>query len=134
MNARAPVTTDRSAGVRRRIAPVPESADQAPDHAHSDAATASRVAKARRLAAYVWARDIRSAELLALPAATLRKLARAADTNPPSTDETWRVVADLLDQKDAWAARNPDHAAAVRAHADEKLLWVKPPVTPWSGS
>ncbi|MGW5454068.1 hypothetical protein [Nocardia sp. NPDC003979] len=111
---------------------MPDSADQAPDHAHSDAATVSRVAKARRLAAYLWARDISSAELLALPAPTLRKLARAAETNPPSTDETWRVVAGLLDQKDAWAARNPDHEAARRAHADEKLLWVKPPVTPWS--
>ena len=111
---------------------MPDSADQAPDHAHSDAATASRVAKARRLAAYLWDRDIRGAELLALPAATLRKLARAADTNPPSTGETWQVVADLLEQKDAWAARNPGHAAAVRANADEKLLWVKPPVTPWT--
>ncbi|MFD3463732.1 hypothetical protein ACFWVM_28795 [Nocardia fluminea] len=111
---------------------MPDSADQAPDHAHSDAATASRVAKARRMAAYAWARDIRSAELLALPAATLRKLARAADTNPPSTGETWKVVAGLLDQKDAWAARNPEHPGAVRTHADEKLLWVKPPVKPWA--
>ncbi|WP_278262978.1 hypothetical protein [Nocardia sp. AG03] len=110
---------------------MPDSADQAPDHAHSDAATASRVVKARRLAAYIWARDIDSTELTTLPAPTLRKLARAAATNPPSTDETWRVVADLLDQKDAWATRNPDHPAAVRAHADEKLLWVKPPVQPW---
>ncbi|MFF2087213.1 hypothetical protein ACFVVM_25860 [Nocardia sp. NPDC058176] len=112
---------------------MPDSADQAPDHAHSDAATASRVAKARRLAAYAWAREISGAELLALPASTLRKLARAAETNPPSTGETWQVVADLLDQKDAWAARNPGHAAAVRTHADEKLLWVKQPVKPWSG-
>lgn len=111
---------------------MPDSADQAPDHAHSDAATASRLAKARRLASYLWARDISGAELLALPAPVLRKLARAAETNPPSTGETWRVVADLLDQKDAWAARNPGHAAAVRAHTDEKLLWVKPPVKPWS--
>lgn len=111
---------------------MPDSADQAPDHAHSDAANAGRVAKARRLAAYLWSRDIRSAELTTLDAATLRKLARAAQTNPPSTGETWRVVADLLDQKDAWAARNPGHPAAVRAHADEKLLWVKPPVRPWS--
>ncbi|MFD6273498.1 hypothetical protein [Nocardia asteroides] len=104
------------------------------DEVALDAATASRVAKARRLAAYVWDRDIHGAELLALPAATLRKLARAADTNPPSTGETWQVVADLLDRKDAWAARNPGHTAAVRSHADEKLLWVKPPVKPWAES
>ncbi|MFC4127366.1 hypothetical protein [Nocardia rhizosphaerae] len=113
---------------------MPDSADQAPDHAHSDAATASRVAKARRLAAYLWSRDIHSAELRALPAATLRKLARAAETNPPSTGETWQVVAELLDQKDDWAARNPGHPAAARPHSDEKLLWVKPPVTPWTAS
>ncbi|MGW6423960.1 hypothetical protein ACWF82_14875 [Nocardia sp. NPDC055053] len=111
---------------------MPDSADQAPDHAHSDAATASRATKARRLAGYAWSRDIRGAELLDLSASALRKLARAADTNPPSTGETWQVVADLLDQKDAWAARNPGHAAAVRTHADEKLLWVKPPVKPWA--
>ncbi|CCF62078.1 hypothetical protein [Nocardia cyriacigeorgica] len=102
------------------------------DYAHSDAAARSRAEKARRLAGFVWERGITGAELLAMPAALRRKLARAARTNPPSTDETWQSVARLLDEKDAWAARHPEHPAATRAHLDEKLLWVKPPITPWS--
>ncbi|NEW29740.1 hypothetical protein [Nocardia cyriacigeorgica] len=102
------------------------------DYAHSDAAARSRAEKARRLAGFIWERGITGTELLAMPAALRRKLARAAQTNPPSTGETWESVARLLDEKDAWAARNPHHPAAARAHLDEKLLWVKPPITPWS--
>ena len=101
------------------------------DYAHTDHAGKGRADKARRLAAYLWQRDISGADLAALPAATKRKLARAADANPPSTDETWLLVASLRDEKDAWAARNPGHPAARRDVADEKILWVKPPVTPW---
>ncbi|MEU4343362.1 hypothetical protein AB0H00_19140 [Nocardia sp. NPDC023852] len=101
------------------------------DYAHSDAAAKSRAEKARRLASYVWQRGVTGSELLALPASARRKLARAAETNPPSTDETWVTVAQLLDEKDRWAARHPEHPAARRAHTDEKLLWVKPPITPW---
>ncbi|MBF6095804.1 hypothetical protein [Nocardia cyriacigeorgica] len=102
------------------------------DYAHSDAAARSRAEKARRLAGFLWDRGITGTELLAMPAALRRKLARAAQTNPPSTGETWESVARLLEEKDVWAARHPDHPAAVRAHLDEKLLWVKPPITPWS--
>ncbi|MBL1078349.1 hypothetical protein JK358_28475 [Nocardia sp. 2] len=101
------------------------------DYAHSDHASRSREEKARRLAAYLWQREITGAELLDMPMAQRRKLARAAETNPPSTDETWQAVARLLDEKDAWAARHPAHPAARRDHADEKILWVKPPVKPW---
>ncbi|WP_067699460.1 hypothetical protein [Nocardia jejuensis] len=101
------------------------------DYAHSDHASRSREEKAKRLAGYIWSRAITSAELLAMPSAQQRKLARAADTNPPSTEETWTVVARLLDEKDAWTARHPEHPAATREHPDEKILWVKPPVTPW---
>ncbi|RDI45286.1 hypothetical protein [Nocardia mexicana] len=103
------------------------------DYAHTDHASKGRAEKARRLAAYVWQRGITGSELLALPASTRRKLARAADTNPPSTDETWALVGQLLDEKDGWAARNPNHPAARRDHLDEKILWVKPPVRPWTG-
>ncbi|MEV0031556.1 hypothetical protein [Nocardia sp. NPDC050793] len=102
------------------------------DYAHSDASVSRRAEKARRLAVYLWDRDVSGAELLGMPAATRRKLARAAESNPPSTDETWLAVARLLDEKNAWATRNPGHPAARRAHVDEKLLWVKPPITPWS--
>ncbi|NLU84647.1 hypothetical protein [Rhodococcus sp. HNM0569] len=101
------------------------------DFAHSDAATRRRQEKARALARFAWDRGISSTELLALPDATLRALARAADANPPSTRETWQQVAALLDVKDDWAARNPEHAAAARPHRDEKIMWVKPPVQPW---
>lgn len=108
-------------------------ADNSPgDFAHGDFATSRRAEKARRLAAYLWDRGITGAEVAAMDAAVRRKLARAADTNPPSTDETWTVVTRLLDEKDAWAARNPDHPAARRTATAEKLMWVKPPVKPWS--
>ncbi|NKY53055.1 hypothetical protein [Nocardia vermiculata] len=103
------------------------------DYAHTDHASKGRAEKARRLAAYLWHRDITGTELASVPAATRRKLARAAGTNPPGTDETWTLVARLLDEKDAWAARNPNHPAAYREQADEKILWVKPPITPWLG-
>ncbi len=101
------------------------------DYAHSPAAEAGRAAKARQLAGYLWDREITGSELLELPDAVRRKLARAAGVNPPSTAETWRSVAGLLDEKAAWAERNPGHPAARRPHRDEKLLWVKPPITPW---
>lgn len=102
------------------------------DYAHSDAAAKSRAEKARRLASYLWQRGITGAEVLAMPAPSRRKLARAAETNPPSTDETWATVAKLLAEKDEWAARHQEHPSARREHTDEKLLWVKPPITPWS--
>ncbi|MBF6357744.1 hypothetical protein IU449_24900 [Nocardia higoensis] len=102
------------------------------DYAHNTISAGRRAEKARRLAVYLWDRDISATELRAMPAAMLRKLARAAQTNPPSTDETWQAVAALLDEKAGWARRHPGHPAARRAHPDEKLLWVKPPITPWS--
>lgn len=97
-------------------------------YAHSDVAERSRREKSVALARYLWDRGIDSGELATMPAATRRKLARAADINPPSTDETWTVVAGLLDEKDAWAA---GRAEETRPHRDEKILWVKPPVRPW---
>ncbi|MCM6778260.1 hypothetical protein NDR87_32735 [Nocardia sp. CDC159] len=101
------------------------------DYAHTDHAAKGRADKARRLAAYAWHRGITGADLRSLPPATRRKLARSAATNPPGTDETWHLVAELLDEKDAWAARHPNHPAAQRHNLDEKILWVKPPVKPW---
>jgi hypothetical protein len=101
------------------------------DYAHSGHAEAMRAEKTVRLARFAWDRGISGAELRGLDAATRRKLARAAGVNPPSTDETWAAVAELLNRKEAWASRNPGHPAALRAHPDEKLMWVKPPVKPW---
>ncbi|WP_028477891.1 hypothetical protein [Nocardia sp. CNY236] len=102
------------------------------DYAHSGAAPQRRAQKARQLASYIWHRAITGTEVLAMPAPVRRKLARAAQVNPPSTEETWTAVATLLEEKDRWAARHPEHPAACRTHADEKLLWVKPPIAPWS--
>lgn len=101
------------------------------DFAHSEQAAKSRQDKATALARYVWERGIDGSELMALSDAVRRKLARAADLHPPSTLETWTITAELLDRKNAWAADNPDHPSARPSHADEKIMWVKPPVTPW---
>lgn len=101
------------------------------DFAHSDQAAKSRQEKATTLARYVWDHGIEGAELLALDDATRRKLARAADLHPPSTMETWTIVAELLDRKSEWASANPGHPGAKPEHADEKIMWVKPPITPW---
>ncbi|NMN96873.1 hypothetical protein [Antrihabitans stalactiti] len=102
------------------------------DFAHSDQAQKMRREKAVSLARFIWDRGIDSVELRGLPDEQLRKLARAAGANPPSTNETWVTVAELLDEKNAWAADHPDHPAAAPSHRDEKIMWIKPPITPWT--
>jgi hypothetical protein len=101
------------------------------DFAHSEQAAKSRQDKATALARYVWERDIDGSELLAMTDAARRKLARAADITPPSTLETWTMTAELLDRKNEWASSNPAHPSASPKHADEKIMWVKPPIAPW---
>ena len=102
-----------------------------PDFAHTDGADSKRREKAVALARYIWELGISRTELAELADGTLRKLARAADVNPPSTRETWDLTGDLLDRKDEWARANPDHPAAVPSRRDEKITWVKPPIAPW---
>lgn len=102
------------------------------DFAHTEQAARNRQHKALGVARYVWDRAISAEELLAMPEETLRKLARAADAHPPRTRDTWVAVAELLTQKTLWARAHPEHPAATPAHADEKIMWVKPPVTPWT--
>ncbi|MGW9566852.1 hypothetical protein [Prescottella equi] len=102
------------------------------DFAHTDAADRKRREKATGLARYIWERDISGAELLDLPDAQLRKLAREAGVNPPSTRETWTVVAELLDEKSRWATAHPGHPQATPTHSDEKIMWIKRPITPWT--
>lgn len=111
---------------------TPDSANS-PDFAHTDQAARRRRDKALGLARFVWDRGITGAELLAIPGDRLRRLAREAGANPPSTRETWTVVADLLDEKARWAQAHPDDPRSVPAHADEKITWVKPPLPPWPG-
>ncbi|MBJ8347574.1 hypothetical protein [Antrihabitans sp. YC2-6] len=102
------------------------------DFAHTDRAGNMRREKAITLARYVWERGIDAVELQTLSDEQRRKLARAAGVNPPSTSETWNEVAGLLDRKDAWAAANPDHPSATPQLVDEKIMWIKPPITPWT--
>src|SRR5689334_17445942 len=76
-----PATITRHSGrVGQRHRPLAAGLGEMADYAHSDHASRSREEKARRLAAYVWARGISGDELLELPAAQRRKLARAAET------------------------------------------------------
>lgn len=101
------------------------------DFAHTEQAARNRREKALGIARYVWDRNISGDELLALPDSQLKKLARAAGAHPPRSTETWTTVAELLREKSEWAVKNPDHSAAAKKHADEKIMWVKPPVPPW---
>ncbi|MFD6672798.1 hypothetical protein ACWDTG_22210 [Rhodococcus zopfii] len=102
-----------------------------PDFAHTDQAAKNRREKTLALARFAWDRGITGAELLAMTDDYRRRLAREAGAHPPRTMETWNGVAALLDEKTAWALGHPDHPAAERAHPDEKIMWVKPPVRPW---
>lgn len=103
-----------------------------PDFAHTDQADRKRREKATSLARYIWDRDISGADLSGLTDEQRRKLARAAGVNPPSGAETWETVVELLGRKDAWAREHRDHPSATPAHRDEKILWIKPPVKPWT--
>lgn len=105
--------------------------DAAPDFAHSTSSEERRREKAITLARYIWDRGISSSELRGLTDEQLRKLARAAEVNPPSTSETWTAVESLIDQKDQWARAHPDHRAAKPQHPDEKIMWIKPSIKPW---
>ena len=102
------------------------------DFAHTDQASRKRRDKALGLARFAWERGITGTELLDMPDDRLRKLARAAGANQPSTRETWTVAAQLIDEKDHWAGQHPDDPRAARDHADEKIMWVKPPIVPWN--
>lgn len=101
------------------------------DFAHTEQAARNRRDKALGIARYVWDRNISGDELLALSDSQLKKLARAAGAHPPRTIETWTTVAELLREKAEWAEKNPNHPAAARQNADEKIMWVKPAVPPW---
>ena len=104
-------------------------AEAAPDFAHTDVAVRNRAAKARALAVHAWHSGLGGADLLALDDARLRRFARAAGVHPPSTRETWRVAAELLDAKEAWAARHPDDPRASRRAPAEREEWIRSPGT-----
>ena len=106
-------------------------ASEAPDFAHTEAARRRRREKALQLARYAWDRRISGAELTGLDEAALRRFARAAGVHPPSSRATWDVAAGLLERKQAWADRHPERPEAVRAHPEERIMWIKPPVPGW---
>lgn len=99
--------------------------DPTTDFAHSSLAQARRHSKALVLARFLWNRGITVVELTGFDAGQRRKLARAADVAPPSSDETWKIVTELLNEKTAWAASHPDHPAAAQPDMNEKIMWVK---------
>lgn len=101
------------------------------DFAHTGQASRRRREKAVELARFAWDRAITGSDLLAMSDDLLRKLARAAGVNPPNGGETWALVADLLDEKDRWAHAHPDDPRSRRAHTDERITWVRPPLPPW---
>jgi len=103
-----------------------------PDFAHTDQAEKRRREKATTLARYAWDRGISGRELVGLTDGQRRKFARAAGVNPPSGPATWHVVGELLDRKDKWARMHPDHPSATPARRDEKIMWIKPPIKPWT--
>lgn len=94
------------------------------DYAHNPVADANRREKARTLAAWCWDHHVTAVELDHLDRFTLNRVAREAGVNPPSTGETWQVVAAMLTAKTAWAAEHPDHPKAKRA--GERPEWVRP--------
>ncbi|UYM07659.1 hypothetical protein [Solicola gregarius] len=103
------------------------------DFGHTEQAAARRAEKVRALASYCWERALGSADLQTMTDAARRRLARAADVHPPSSWETWGLVCDALDDKDAWAKRNPAHPAATRSHALGRAQWVESQTLPPPG-
>lgn len=98
--------------------------DEAADFGHTEQAQARRAEKVRALAAYCWDRALTSTDLRAMTDGTRRRLARAADVHAPSSWETWGRVCEALDDKDAWATRNPGHLAATRPRPLGRSQWV----------
>ena len=103
-----------------------------PDFAHSPGSGSMRREKAITLARFIWDRGISRTELQAFSEEQRRKLARAAGVNPPSTHETWDLVDDLIKLKNEWAQAHPGHPSALPGKLDEKIMWVKPPIKPWT--
>lgn len=104
--------------------------DEAADFGHTEQAQARRVEKVRALASYCWDRALTAADLRSMTDATRRRLARAADVHPPSSWETWGLVCEALDAKDAWAGRNSQHPGAIRPRALGRAQWVDSPMSP----
>lgn len=100
------------------------------DFGHTEQAAARRAEKVRALASFCWERALGSDDVRAMSESVRRRLARAADVHPPSTGETWGLVCDALDAKDAWAKRNPRHPAATRTQPLGRSQWIETQTAP----
>lgn len=94
------------------------------DWAHTPAAQEARRRKARLLAVFCWDRGLTSADVQGMDTATRIKLAHRVGVHPPSGQETWDLVAALLDDKRRWADRHPTDPRAHPALAQERPLWA----------
>lgn len=99
--------------------------------AHTEQANRRRRDKAIALARYAWDRRIGADELAGFDDAVLRSFARAAGVHPPRSGDTWEAAVALLRRKERWADRNPDRPEVARAHPEERIMWIKPPVRGW---
>lgn len=103
-------------------------AEEFDDWSHTQNAIDRRAVKARVMARYCWDRDLAANDLENLDSETLTRLARAAEVNPPSSDETWKVVRRLLNQMNDWAVAHPGDPRSEPAHRSERRRWVRPEI------
>lgn len=94
------------------------------DWRHTPAATMQRRLKARTLSRYAWERGLDADDIDRLDPTQLTHLARAVGVAPPSTNETWDLVGELLRAMADWAERHPFDQAARRPRSAERAGWI----------
>lgn len=95
-----------------------------PDYAHTQGAEQNRILKARKIARWLWERDLGYSNVLAADEKRRREWARQALVTPPSTMETWQAVNDALVAMERFAEDHPDHPQVARTHAEEREKWL----------
>lgn len=94
------------------------------DFAHTKGAEHNRILKARKLARWLWERDLTFSHVLSADDARRRAWARDAGVTPPSTMETWQAVNQALVAMEGFAEDNPTHPSVARPHADQRGAWL----------
>ena len=77
------------------------------DYANNGVATRDREVKARKIALWCWVHGVGPARVAELGEALRRRVARAAEVNPPSTWDTWAVVVRKLEHAEKDPSRLP---------------------------
>jgi hypothetical protein len=95
-----------------------------PDFAHTQGAEHNRILKARKIARWLWERDLGFSNVLAADEKRRREWARQALVTPPSTMETWRAVNDALVAMEQFAEDHPKHPSVARPFAGEREKWL----------